>query len=1173
MSRSLPLPGPPVPAGATFRVQDCAVWFPTSAGVVASVGLTDGRARTWSGGHPGAVAVLPAPDGLRLHVITAAGAVVELPRREAADDAGRIVADLARPVVAAHADDDGTLLVLTGGPDGALLRVDPADGSIALLAGPFEDPWALAVQDSGDLTVLTGAGVDPAAVTVDPAGNVVAQAILAGEVSAVTAAPGGGLILADPVGALSEVDATGVVSGVTGSVGAPVVALTRWGSLVLALTDAALVCLEWGMDEDPPAGAVIVTPLAPVVPGGWAPLEVDISRTGLTWADVAVEAIGMPDAGLVSTGIQAGAGATTRTFRFVAAALAGEHEIVVARRSDGVSLGRARVRVSPFWPERRQGPPIAVTGPVHTLMAWGGGPPGQGNYRKHPAPEAWRVAVVFVETRDKGFQQPVAAARADWTTRLIGPGASAKQYYEEVSYLKPAVGSPLTGTTIEVAESGMPGVVRIDAGWGDLFENRDTAKVTPAPFGGWWTTDDQRATIAGAYSDALIDAGIDELILNRIDAVVFVIQNASEDVVKVGKDTVLRTKFCWPQAWQGVRFHTKDEFSTTIKPKPAIFLPTAWPTAMPPDPGGLVKSWTNILCHELGHTLGCDDLYAKPEDYADSVNNRVIGPLDLMDNDWWAPHFSLAHRMRLGWLPPTWLEDVDFAADPRSRTVRLQAIETLARTGPSGGRKAGIEVHVRPGRSYYVEYRRSQPGQMGDNGLNRYFPSTRLVVGTDVVTDGSTPYARPDILALPVDADGDGPVLTTPGTDYAETDVTDPNRQHDFRLVLDPLPADPDSAEVRVEYIAAHRADLQIQPAPGRRPNGPPDWKSPDIWLEGPAGTNVISKGARHTIVARVYNAGSAGADTVRVKIFTMPFTVTAGTRTEVLPAAAPQRIPSRQSRTFRIPWDVPKNEKVADLEVEHYCVRVEIDRYIDPVDPNRNEIVLVNNNAQSNFDTTTVGHGSPSDRRVTGVVVGNDLSRTATYQLAPDQTSPWFRTYLGHSWVRLAAGEERMVEVAYESLAGDPVRGDGFEREVRGDRPLEPNRLALSSLVEPSGDGQGDSGRIVFGAGLTVHAGLRTAVRDLELRGEAVTGTVSGDRDGRVEPVTSGWVNVAVWPAEAPERGVIIGGAVRPDGTFTALVPGDLLVLVGQVEIVGEGFFLGSWPWGPCRSGEQRLA
>ena len=63
-------------------------------------------------------------------------------------------------------------------------------------------------------------------------------------------------------------------------------------------------------------------------------------------------------------------------------------------------------------------------------------------------------------------------------------------------------------------------------------------------------------------------------------------------------------------------------------------------------------------------------------------------------------------------------------------------------------------------------------------------------------------------------------------------------------------------------------------------------------------------------------------------------------------------------------------------MEVEHFCVRADIDRYVDPRNPDHDEIVVSNNWAQSNFNSTNVPFGSPSERAVTGLTITNRLVR-----------------------------------------------------------------------------------------------------------------------------------------------------------------------------------------------------
>lgn len=55
-----------------------------------------------------------------------------------------------------------------------------------------------------------------------------------------------------------------------------------------------------------------------------------------------------------------------------------------------------------------------------------------------------------------------------------------------------------------------------------------------------------------------------------------------------------------------------------------------------------------------------------------------------------------------------------------------------------------------------------------------------------------------------------------------------------------------------------------------------------------------------------------------------------------------------------------PADPKIGDVPVEHFCVRVDIERYRD-TDPTHDEIVVFDNWAQSNFDTSSVPFNSPS--------------------------------------------------------------------------------------------------------------------------------------------------------------------------------------------------------------------
>lgn len=170
--------------------------------------------------------------------------------------------------------------------------------------------------------------------------------------------------------------------------------------------------------------------------------------------------------------------------------------------------------------------------------------------------------------------------------------------------------------------------------------------------------------------------------------------------------------------------------------------------------------------------------------------------------------------------------------------------------------------------------RREQPGQIGDQKLEDTGGADPFVLGTDLRVSGGE-SARPPILFLPADVDGDRPVLDTNGGNYRESDTTNPDRMHDFTLTVKQVSApDMNSANIDVTYVAAHRPQLQVRPAPGRG-----NFKSPDIELIGPFGPFVsgVLKGMPNVIKVTVHNLGSLAATQVQVQVKWVPFTVSAG--------------------------------------------------------------------------------------------------------------------------------------------------------------------------------------------------------------------------------------------------------------------------------------------------------
>ncbi|MBA2520938.1 MAG: hypothetical protein H0V24_14845, partial [Chloroflexia bacterium] len=879
---------------------------------------------------------------------------------------------------------------------------------------------------------------------------------------------------------------------------------------------------------------------------------------GLGPADVTFAIEEGPAAGFVSAATEPISAAGGHRFVVGAGTLPGEYHVVAHLVSDGSLVARARFRVTAHWPDDDTGPAVVLTGKQEVFARgfWGGGPTGPQNINRVPAPELWRVLVVLVNVKDRAFPDALGPAQTTWKDMVVG-GRSMKTFYEEASGYDATLGpaTPL-GTTMDIVSGAVLGPVRAEVGWGDAFEPMTQGST----WGGWKPKTTFWQECATAVCARLQDDGIAETLLRQTDAVVFVVRTASDEGVTIG-DKAFPAKYVWPQA-SGATFWWKTPFSTSFIRKPAVFMPDILPLSIPAAP----FAFDEALSHELGHTLGLEDLYNRGG-FPAEISVREASDLDHMSSNGSWPYFSLPNKMRLGWIDPAWIETFDFGQNPNGRAVTLHASEALTRTGPPPGRRAGIEVRIRDGWNYYFEYRRTQMGQIGDQSLAATAGNSQIVVGTDVNPDGAALPARPPILLLAVDADGEGPVLDAANEDYEETDITNPTRLHDFRLIFDQIDlADPNAAQVRVEYVRAHRPELQISPAPGRG-----NWKSPDIDLLGPLGDNRVAKGLRHTIVARVHNRGSLAADNVKVSLAWLPFTTSPGGWTNLADPPR-QTVAAGATVTFQTEWDIPAGLKINDIEVEHFCVKASIEAFVDPLDPSHNEIVISNNWAQSNFNTTGVSHGSPSERRWTGLSMTNQLDTAAIYLTVPEQDSDHFRAYVGQAWLRLGAGETKMVEVAYESLAGDPEHGAAFDLAFREHQFEQPARLAFTSFLMPPGEPGCAAPVVQWGAELHLRPGQRTWIEDFRREGEIVRGQVYGSEDGVPQTVGRGRVNVVFWTDQRPERQLTAEAAVEPSGRFTVLIPQEMMAVIDQEPVSGEALYLGTIVWAPCRSGPWPL-
>jgi hypothetical protein len=1128
-----------------------AVWFATADGAIRTFRVLGQRTSVLGTGWTHVLAVLPSIDGLTFRVVLRSGEVCVATRDRANRAEATVVSSIGSSVVGADRLDDDDLLLLDAA--GTLQRVTPSSGAVVEFAGVVPGAALLTVDRRNGELVLAAKADDWTLQRFTLSDGTTSGAAIPLTASLAGIAPrgdGDGVLLVNAAGGVTSARWSGAAEPFSFT-SAGVSALCAWHSLVIAASGSELQLVEWGDDVE-------LLPLAcgfdPVAVGGWVPMTVDYSALALGPDDVEWRVREGSDAGGISVARPSAQPLDRYEHRILSGIGAPEFTLEATEIASGATIATRRFRIVTCWPDTRLGPPMAVTGAhqVYAKPGWGGGPNGPQNINTHPAPSEFRVA--FAVFRTKGASSSInGPGRVSYLRgKMTDAGQSVKAFYEEVSFRNtPASANPNDpqGTTVTLLGGQVFGPIDLDYSFGDLFEpaNKDDPWSSWNPKGGTWDI------LGGSFSAAIVDLGLADAVTRLADSVVLAVLPGTDGPYMVGTDS-------WPAQWSwamasDAQFYWKTPFSTTFTRIPAVLMPAGFPSGHPAP--WKDKEWVSTICHELGHTLGCPDLYSGSA-YPAEIDGRYIDGWDLMASDAPLPHFSLAHRMRLGWINPDWIEVCDFGKNPASRTVTLESMETMKRTGPSPGRKAGVEVRIRDGWNYYFEFRRAVATQIGDREL----PASGSVLGTDLVQAAADEMARPLIMLLPKDVDDDGPVLKSGGQDYEESDVTNPDRMNDFVLTRKfdfVFPVNKTSTTVDIQYVGAHRAELQITPAPGRD-----NFKSPDIDLDGPAGPNVVVKGRQNTIVARVNNRGSKAANAVQIRVKWLPFTTAPGAWTDLaLPPM--QAIPAHSTRTFTIPWTPPASVTIEGTEVEHFCIRVDVDRYVDPTDPSGSEIVIFNNWAQSNFMTSAVGHGSPSERRDTVVRTTNKLPEGAIHHMLIEQSSEYFRAFLDHSWKRLAPGETASTTLAFESLAGDPAHGRAFEREFRethGEQMV--NDLRARTFILP--DRKRDGAIERWGVQLMVRAGLRTFIDPLEARGELVRGQIhAGDPPGT--PVEGGQVRVIAWPRSRPDRQLTVETQVQPDGTFRVGLPGEVVQIARGERVLVEAYYLGTTRYTRCRS------
>ncbi|MEO6122729.1 MAG: hypothetical protein ABIR32_03405 [Ilumatobacteraceae bacterium] len=819
----------------------------------------------------------------------------------------------------------------------------------------------------------------------------------------------------------------------------------------------------------------LVPPSAPLFVGSWVPLQYDLSGSALTDDDISFVVDGDPDAALISHSSTTSGPGGHKVPMLVAGGLLGEFDLVMLETNSGSELDRVRFEVTDLWQDPDHGPSKMLVGDSQPPPAgdWGGGPNVPQNLGSQAHNGRWRVLVLMVNTTDGSY--PTAAADLAAARKAIldevqdgvafdGKTRSARHYYEELSGWNSATGR---GLTIQAYNNQVYGPLDLPSGWTSYFAQKTDAAGAVI---------DDRWSSKGATVQTIVTRTISEGLLTTADfgnIDIVLIVPFSPDAPGTGSK-----RFVWPHANSAQSFLAGTNVSKDQRMFGFIFAPPDFAT----QDGRQLHS---TVSHELGHTLGLPDLYSFPS-YAPNVTSRLVPGWDMMGGSRdTLPHYSLSNRMRQGWVEARHLKLYNFVGQSAvNDTITLHAAELGA---PPAGRVRGIEMRLADGWNTYVEYRSTQGTQIADT-----VPTDRRVVITDVTSDAFvTPNSRPPIMFVANDADGDGPILDA-SFDY---DDEDPATHKSLQVTV--ISTTDDSAVVTVKYGSNGRPD------PGIRPwTGGPNWQSPDIEVRNAKSMadparwfNVPWAGNPNTLVAKVRNGGDLLCKGVVVDFFAVEFSTGDG---PMIPIGSDTKdIAPNATTEFTTGWSPPS-------DAGHYCIVVRIRLYQDPVLAGVVETNIFNNEARTNYTRFVSASASPSSRAVAQVALANPFEESTLVSAVVRQTHRMHRVYIDHTWLRVPAGENRMVQIFDEALYGFPEWDlvDGDIEELWG----IDNKVSIEGWAERPFPADCGAPTLTGGAGISVGAGRAVIVEFEEVQLSWATGTVRfldqnavGEPDGQI--------------------------------------------------------------------------
>jgi len=606
----------------------------------------------------------------------------------------------------------------------------------------------------------------------------------------------------------------------------------------------------------------------------------------------------------------------------------------------------------------------------------------------------------------------VADARTTWRDALIGANGI-DAFYREMS------GGRLGMSQVS---GGVLGPVSLGGKWTDWMTMNAKSQ--------WYVKDEVVDRVVGSLQGT---PGVD---WTAVDAVFLVFRSAGGN-------------FIWPRA-DNKRFKVKVK-NPAGNDVDVVLAKLGMPHDQLTAPG---LGFTNVevTSHELGHTLGLDDIYMDTS-YSAEMQARDLGGHELMGNEQNLPHIAARHKLLLGFLDP---------GHVRSFVVGLEddvtfELAPLAAGLPPAGRVSAVELKVTPKLSWFFELRQPVPGKLGDGTA---FGAGGQVMGYDATSYKNPPVVadkrRPIILLLD-DGDGEGSLLVG-GQDYEKLDTSHLDAIQMFRLEVLSITAG--VAKVRVKTGKVAQPDPLLHDNNGEAG----DYKSPDIEIQNElsdvdaAWLNKPLLRLPNKVVATVFNAGGLDAPDVIVRFSVLPFNTDDpdSARWTELGGSVKHDVAAGATVKFETGWVPTVNA--------HLCIQARIDRYVRVKRAAANEPDVDNNKAVSNYFEIFSKPSSPATREVAFVDVHNPSDRAVDAAVELSQDTSRYRSYVDHRWVHLQPGESRSVRVEVESKATNVLDA------VEAQRP-DGNTWLRSWLP-------GAGCRAVTGSGVTL--GVRTAVETL---------------------------------------------------------------------------------------------